>query len=356
MTMPYLVVGAGFAGCIVARRLADAGKMVVVIDRREHIAGNAFDSLDKHGVLIHNYGPHIFHTNSERVVEFLTNFTFWRPYTHRSMMHINGKLVPFPVTPVTYAMLGITSPMLIKGPVAETAEEYQLMTMGREMTEILSRPYTKKQWNLDLSELAASVVSRNPPRICDDDRTFLDYFQKVPKNGYTAMFKNMLDHPNIILDLHTDYRDIGIRFGHTVFTGPIDEFYNYTFGKLPYRSMRFNHAHFDEKDLVQPCGTIGYPDLNIPFTRSTEHKWLTGQQCKGTTVTYEHSAAEGEPFYPIPNPANEQLYRRYRELAEKEKDVTFVGRLAQYRYYNMDQVAIAALTAADKLLGGANGS
>lgn len=358
MRKPILVVGAGFAGTVVARRLADAGKQVIVIDKREHVGGNAYDSHDSHGILIHNYGPHIFHTNSQRVVDFLSQFTEWQDYVHRSQMYVGGKLVPFPVNLDTYDRLGISHAPVDWAPYgvqSGTALEYQYKHMGIAMTELLSRPYTLKQWDLDLTQLAASVVARNPPRQTRDARTFLDEFQKMPKDGYTKMFLRMLDHPNIRLSLgqrwyHTVSSPKGT-WEHVIYTGPIDEYFEHRFGKLPYRSMRFDHVHFEDRDYVQSVGTVGYPDLAIPFTRSTEHKHLTGQLCRGTTVTYEHSAAEGEPFYPIPRPDNEQLYRRYRELAKDEKGVTFVGRLATYKYLNMDQVVAQALKTADRLLG-----
>jgi UDP-galactopyranose mutase len=361
--MDYLIVGAGFAGATCARELADAGKRVLVIDKREHIAGNAYDRLDGHGVLIHEYGPHIFHTNSDKVVNFLSRFTQWRPYEHRVRAVCAGQLYPMPINRTTINRLyGLD---LDEAGVAEylervrvprdpirTSEDVVLSSVGPDLCEKFFRGYTRKQWGLDLSELSAGVAARIPTRTNDDDRYFTDKFQSMPAEGYTAMFARMLDHPNIEVRVGTEYAQITpqIDRGATIFTGPIDEYFGHRFGRLPYRSLRFEHEHLAGTERLQEVGTVNYPNDHA-YTRITEFKHLTGQTHPGTSIVREYPSAEGDPYYPIPNPANEQLFKRYEALAEQEGRVHFIGRLAQYRYYNMDQVVAAALSLTQRLIG-----
>jgi UDP-galactopyranose mutase len=358
-----LVVGAGFAGSVMARELAEAGWRVHVIDRRPHVAGNAFDELDEHGVLIHRYGPHIFHTNGERIAAYLSRFTGWRPYEHRVRSVVNGVAYPFPINQDTLnrlygldldetrAAAYFEKVREARDPVA-TSEDVVLNSVGRDLYEKFFLNYTKKQWGLDPSELKAGVAARIPVRTNADDRYFTDTFQAMPAEGYTRMFERMLDHPSISIELAVEFdrAEAGRSYDHIVYTGPIDAFYEHRFGCLPYRSLRFEHEHLPEVNLYQETGTVNYPN-DYAYTRITEFKHLTGQTHSGTSVVREYPEAEGEPYYPVPRIENEALFKRYEALANDEPNVTFVGRLAQYRYYNMDQVVGAALAAARNLIG-----
>lgn len=356
-----LVVGAGFAGATCSRVLAEAGFDVHVIDRRAHIGGNAYDEHDAHGVLIHRYGPHLFHTNAERIFDWLGQFTEWRPYEHRVLAQVNGQLLPIPINRTTINRLygldldeagvaGFLEKVREPREPIRTSEDVVLNSVGRDLCDKFFRGYTRKQWGLDLSELSAGVAARIPTRSNDDDRYFTDTFQAMPKDGYTKLFERMLDHPNISIQLSTDYAQIKARFTprHTVYTGPIDAYFGYRFGKLPYRSLRFEHEHLSDTEWFQPVGTVNYPNEHA-YTRITEFKHATGQTHPGTSIVREYPQAEGDPYYPIPRPENEERYQRYKALAEAEPNVTFVGRLAQYRYYNMDQVVAAALKSAEQI-------
>ncbi|MRD48619.1 UDP-galactopyranose mutase [Caenimonas koreensis] len=355
-----LVVGAGFAGAVCARELADGGCNVTVLEQRDHIGGNAHDRLDDHGVRIHPYGPHIFHTNAQRVVDWLSRFTEWRPYEHRVLASIEGKLLPIPVNRTTINRLYglsldesgveqfLNSVREARDPI-RTSEDVVLAGVGRDLCDKFFRNYTRKQWGLDLSQLSAAVAARIPVRTNDDDRYFTDRFQAMPQPGYTPMFERMLDHPRIKVRTRAAYRPGEGDFAHVVYTGPIDAFFDHCFGKLPYRSLRFEHEHLGSEQF-QTVGTVNYPN-DFDFTRITEFKHLTGQAHAATSIVREYPQDQGDPYYPIPRPENESLYQRYKELAQQRHDVTFVGRLAQYRYYNMDQVVAASLTAAGRLLG-----
>ncbi|WP_234264217.1 UDP-galactopyranose mutase [Hydrogenophaga sp. NFH-34] len=361
MTAPTLIVGAGFAGSTVARELADAGHHVRVIDKRPHIAGNAFDETDAHGVLVHRYGPHIFHTNSEKVWAFLSRFTEWRPYEHRVLGVVDGKAYPFPINRDTLNQLygldldeagaaaffeRVREP---REPV-RSSEDVVLNSVGRDLYEKFFLNYTRKQWGMEPSQLKAGVAARIPTRTNTDDRYFTDTFQAMPLHGYTRMFENMLDHPNITVQTGVDFADVDrTAFGHVVYTGPIDAYFGHRFGALLYRSLRFAHEHLPDVVQHQPVGTVNYPNDHA-YTRITEFRHLTGQQHTGTSIVREYPQAEGDPYYPIPSDDNEALFKQYEALASNEENVTFVGRLAQYRYYNMDQVVGAALVAAERLL------
>ena len=361
--MKILIIGAGFAGAVVARELAEAGHKVLVIDRRDHIAGNAFDVKDEYRILIHQYGPHIFHTNSERIFSYLSKFTEWRPYEHRVRGVVDGKEYPFPINRDTLNQLydlDLTDEQAaeyfekVREPKAKvlTSEDVVLNSVGRDLYEKFFLNYTKKQWGLDPSELKAGVAARIPTRTNTDDRYFTDTYQAMPLHGYTALFQNLLNHPNIKVQLATEYKDWlkqNTQYDHLIYTGCIDEFYDYKFGKLPYRSLRFEHQHLENTEQYQSVGTINYPN-DFEFTRITEFKHLTGQQHPATSIVREYPTVEGDPYYPIPRDENEALFKKYKSLADCEKNVTFVGRLAEYRYYNMDQVVGAALNAVDKIL------
>ena len=353
----YLVVGAGFAGSVIAERLASQhDAKVMVIDRRPHVGGNAFDKKDEAGVLIHQYGPHIFHTNSDEIVDYLSQFTNWRPYEHRVLAEVRGQRVPIPINRTTLNLLfdldlkteeEAAAYLASRAePVEEirTSEDVVISAVGRELYEQFFQGYTRKQWGIDPSELDKAVTARIPTRTNTDDRYFGDKHQIMPAEGYTAMFKRMLAHPNIDLRLGTDWRDVKdeIDAAHIVYTGPIDEYFDYRFGRLPYRSLRFEHKVLEE-ERHQPVAVVNYPDPSVPYTRITEYKHLTGQVHPRTSVTYEYPSAEGDPYYPIPRPENQALYKKYERLADSTAGVTFVGRLATYRYYNMDQVVGQAL-------------
>jgi UDP-galactopyranose mutase len=355
----YLIVGAGFAGSVLAERLASQhGARVLLIDRREHVGGNAYDEPNEAGILYHKYGPHIFHTNSEQVVEYLSQFTEWRPYEHRVRAVVRDKLVPIPINRTTLNALfdldlktdeEAAAYLASRAePVDEirTSEDVVINAVGQELYELFFRGYTRKQWGLDPSELDKQVTSRIPTRTNTDDRYFSDTFQAMPLHGYTKMFERMVDHP--LIDVRT-----GVDFGelrphaheiaeHIIYTGPIDEYFDFRFGKLPYRSLKFDHQTLDE-EWHQPVAVVNYPDEQVPYTRISEYKHLTGQDAPVTTITYEYPSAEGDPYYPIPRPENQELFKKYEALADATDNVTFVGRLATYRYYNMDQIVGQAL-------------
>jgi UDP-galactopyranose mutase len=352
-----LVVGAGFAGSVMAERLAaDGGKKVLVIDRRPHIAGNAYDLPNEDGILYHLYGPHIFHTNSEEIFSYLSRFTKWRPYEHKVLANVRDKLVPMPINRMTLNMLydaGLETDEDAEAflesraePVDEikTSADVVVSKVGTELYQLFFQGYTRKQWGMDPSELDKSVTSRVPTRTNTDDRYFTDEFQAMPLDGFTRMFANMLDHPNIELRLGVEWEQLAreVTYDKLVFTGPIDEYFGYRYGKLPYRSLRFQHETHDQ-EVFQPVAVVNYPAEDVPYTRITEYKYLTGQVAPKTSITYEFPSAEGDPYYPIPRPENQALFKRYEALALAEPDVVFVGRLATYRYYNMDQVVGQAL-------------
>ena len=355
-----LIVGAGFAGSVVAERLASRGERVLVVDRRPHIAGNAYDEYTADGLLVHRYGPHIFHTNSERVWDYLGRFTDWRPYEHRVRASVDGQLVPIPINLDTInALYGLSLTSFevedFFARVAEprdeirTSEDVVVSKVGEELYRKFFRGYTRKQWDLDPSELDASVTARVPTRTNRDDRYFTDTYQAMPAQGYTRMFERMLDHPNVHVMLGADFADIRGVVPHRrlVYSGPVDEYFDFCYGKLPYRSLRFEHATH-ERERFQPAPVVNYPNEH-PYTRITEFKYLTGQEHPKTAVVTEYPQADGDPYYPIPRPENAALYRRYEALAKAEDGVHFVGRLATYKYYNMDQVVAQALALADRL-------
>jgi UDP-galactopyranose mutase len=353
----YLIVGAGYAGSVLAERLASQhGARILLIDRRPHIGGNAYDEPNEAGILYHKYGPHIFHTNSDAVVEYLSQFTEWRPYEHRVLAQVRGQVVPIPINRTTLNKLfGLqlqtdeeAADYLASRaePVddIETSEDVVVNAVGRELYELFFQGYTRKQWGLDPSELDKSVTARIPTRTNTDDRYFTDTFQAMPSDGYTAMFKRMLSHELIEIRTGVDFRDVRdeVEFDHLIFTGPIDEYFDHRFGKLPYRSLKFDHKTI-ELERYQAVGTVNYPSPDVPYTRISEYKHLTGQEHPRTTITYEYPSAEGDPYYPIPRPENQELFKRYEALADSTENVTFVGRLATYRYYNMDQIVGQAL-------------
>jgi len=362
----YLIVGAGFAGSVLAERLASqSGKKILIIDTRAHIGGNAYDHYDAAGILVHKYGPHIFHTNSREVFEYLSHFTQWRSYEHRVLASVDGQLVPIPINLDTVNQLyglSLTSFQVEEffASVAEpkeyikTSEDVVVSKVGRELYEKFFRNYTRKQWGIDPSELDRSVTARVPTRTNRDGRYFTDTYQAMPLDGYTKMFEKMLSHPNIKIMLNTDYREIEqvIPYREMIYTGPVDQFFDYRYGKLPYRSLEFEHQTHN-MPVHQPVAVVNYPNEHL-YTRVTEFKYLTGQEHTKTSIVYEYPRAEGDPYYPVPRPENAELYKLYKELADATKDVHFVGRLATYKYYNMDQVVAQALTIYNQLQSRAN--
>ena len=352
MKYDYLIVGAGFAGSVAAERLASQrDKKILLIEKRNHIGGNAYDKYDEHGILVHRYGPHIFHTNSKKVFDYLSHFTDWRKYEHKVLANLNGELYPIPINRNTINKLYGKS-FTTDDEVNEfyesvrekrnqilNSEDIIVNQVGQDLYEKFFKHFTKKQWDLDPSELSPSVCGRIPIRTNADDRYFSDEYQFMPKDGYTKMFEKMLNHPNIEVKLNTDYKDIinEIKFDNMIYTGPIDYFFDYKFGKLPYRSIRFERENLKVKKFLN-VGSYNYVDDKEIYTRITEYKYLTGQQAVSTTISKEYPQTKGEPYYPIPNDHNSILYNKYLLESEKLKSIRFLGRLAEYKYYNMDQV------------------
>lgn len=364
----YLIVGAGFAGSVLAERLAtQSDRKILIIDTRSHIGGNAYDHYNEDGILVHKYGPHIFHTNSRDVFEYLSQFTEWRPYEHRVKASVDGQLVPIPINLDTVNRLyglNLTSFQLEEffASIAEkiecikTSEDVVISKVGRELYQKFFRNYTRKQWDMDPSELDKSVTARVPTRTNRDDRYFTDSYQAMPLHGFTKMFEKMLSHPNIKIMLNTDYREIVdvIPYRKMIYTGPIDLFFDYCYGKLPYRSLKFKHETIN-KPLHQTAPVVNYPNEHL-YTRVTEFKYLTGQEHNKTSIVYEYPRAEGDPYYPIPRTENAELYKQYKALADATPEVHFVGRLATYKYYNMDHVVAQALKVYSNLIVSGDGN
>ena len=375
----YIIVGAGFAGLTAAERLCSQfGKRCLVVEKREHIGGNAYDHYDDHGVLIHTYGPHYFRTNSERIKAYLSQFTEWHPVDYAILSHTENRYWKFPINLNTFEQLigrESTSEEMetwleehrvpIENPA--NSEEVIISQVGWELYEKFFKGYTLKQWKRHPKDLDASVCGRIPIRTNRDDRYLREEFQALPKAGYTRMFERMIaacgDKLRILLQ--TDYREIvsHTNFDHMIYTGPIDEYFDNCHGELPYRSLRFEHESFTPEELVerepisgkrgfwQPAMQVNYPNEE-DFTRIVEVKHATGQLCENTTIVREYPDDFGpgkEPYYPIPAPDAAAIYRKYKELADAESKVSFIGRLATYRYYNMDQVVGMALAEIDRL-------
>jgi UDP-galactopyranose mutase len=348
----YLVVGAGFAGSVMAERLASQlNKKVLIVEKRNHIGGNAYDEYDEHGILVHRYGPHIFHTNSKKVFDYLSKFTEWIFYEHKVLAKFNGELYPIPINRLTLNKLyGMDlrdetevedfylSAKEKRHPILNS-EDIIVNQVGIDLFNKFFKTYTKKQWGLEPKELSPTVCGRIPVRTNDDCRYFTDKFQFMPKLGYTKMFEKMLSHKNIEVILNTDYKKIvdEVKFDKMIYTGPIDYFFDYKFGKLPYRSIRFEFENY-ELESYQETAQINYVTGDEEFTRVVEHKKLSAQKSATTTISREYAQREGDEFYPIPTEENKNLFKKYHIEAEKLKSVIFCGRLAEYQYYNMDQV------------------
>lgn len=357
-----LVVGAGFSGAVAAQQMAEHGIRVLVCDVRNHVGGNAYDEYDYNGLLVHRYGPHVFHTNSERVYRYLSQFTDWRPYTHRVRASVGGKLLPMPINRTTINELygwNLSEAEIrtylegVREVRAEvrTSEDVVLSRVGRDLCDRFFRGYTAKQWGLNLSELDASIAGRIPVRTNDDDRYFTDEYQVMPRLGYTQMFDRILDHPLIDVELGVDGLELRRRHRPilTIYTGPIDFYFNFRLGRLQYRSLRFEHEYLAGVRQYQAVGTVNFPN-EFAYTRVTEFKHLTGQNHSGTSIVREYPTDTGDPYYPVLNEANRKLYHMYENMTKAEHNTIFVGRLAQYRYYNMDQAVGAALAAAQRAI------
>jgi UDP-galactopyranose mutase len=360
----FLIVGAGFAGSVLAERIASQlGRTCLIVEKRNHIGGNAYDRYDEAGVLVHNYGPHYFRTNSQRIIDYLSQFTKWRELEYKILSWTHGRYWQFPINLNTFEQL-IGRPSTSEEMEAQLAEwrveidspknseEVIVSQVGWKLYEMFFKNYTRKQWQRDAKDLDASVCGRIPIRTNRDDRYLSEKFQALPKDGYTAMFQKMLAHPLIEVRLNTDYREVRtqVAFRHLIFTGPIDEYYDHCFGHLPYRSLRFE-AETLSQEFFQPAMQVNYPN-DYDFTRIVEIKHATGQNLRSTTIVREYPQNFGpgrEPYYPIPAPDARALYSKYAERAASEKNVSFVGRLATYRYYNMDQIVGMALAEFDRL-------
>ena len=375
----FLIIGAGFSGLVIAERLAAAGWKCVVVDRRNHLGGNAYDGINAAGVLVHHYGPHYFRSNSQRIVEYLSAFTEWHQVSYTIKSYTRGRYWSFPINLNTFEeFLGREatseefSEWLDKNrtdiPDPKNSEEVILSQVGQELYELFFEGYTRKQWKLHPRELDASVCGRIPIRTNRDDRYLAESFQALPKHGYTAMFEKLLNaSPGVELHLGVDFHEARAQWKHKhlIFTGAIDEFYGRRFGPLPYRSLRFEAESFTAEQLRsrepisgkpgfwQPAMQVNYPDFEVPFTRIVEIKHATGQQIDASTIVREFPkdwSPETEPFYPIPTPEARAAYQNYAALATAETATSFIGRLATYRYFNMDQVTGMAIAEADKLI------
>ncbi len=351
--LDYLIVGTGFSGAVLAERLSSIKKKVLVIEKRSHLGGNSYDYYDEHGILVHKYGPHYFRTNDKNIFNYLSKFTKWRHYEYRVRTSVDGNLYPFPINRDTLNQFFNTNLktedeakeflktkiVSIKNP--GNAEEQILATLGKELYEKFYKNYTKKQWNIAPTKLESSVTARIPVRYNTDDRYFNEEIQAMPLNGYFKLFENLLE--NIEIWFNTPFNKVknDLEYKNLIYTGPIDEFFDYKFGKLPYRSLKFVHENYD-KEFYQNWVQINYPN-DYDYTRIVEIKHATGQNCSNTTIVKEYPSDQGKPFYPIPTKYNLALYKNYEQEALKLKNSYFIGRLATYRYLNMDEVVKNAL-------------
>lgn len=369
----YIIVGCGLAGIIMAERITKKlGKKVLIIEQRNHIGGNCYDYYDEYGILTHKYGPHIFHTNYKEVVDYLSEYTDWHIYQFQARVVIDGKLTNIPFNLNTMKdildedLYKRLSSKLIKFfgydtvvPILKLREtdDEEIKWLAEYIYEKVYLNYMKKQWEVKPEELDASVTERVPVYISRDNRYFKDRYQMMPKNGYTEMFKKMLNHKDIHLMLNTNAFDLleldkdrkeikflGEKFeGKVIYTGEIDVLFDSCYGDLPYRSLRFEYENY-KKEYFQETAMTSYPN-NYDFTRTTETKHMTGQESKTTTVIYEYpqkyernTPGKDVPYYPIPNEENREKYEKYKKHAEDYKNLILIGRLARYLYYNMDQM------------------
>lgn len=360
MKTDILIIGAGISGATLAERYASLGKKVVIIEKRNHIAGNCFDYIDENQILVSKYGAHLFHTNDEEVWEYVNRFGDWYPWEHKVIARVDDKTVSIPVNITTVNILfeeNISTEEEMKAWLdknrvvfepAKNGEEAVLNRVGTVLYEKMFKHYTKKQWDKYPAELNASVLERIPVRTNYDDRYFSDKHQALPKGGYTKIFEQMLDHPNITVLLDTDYFEVKDKYkGYEklFYTGPVDRFFGFQeqlLEKLEYRSINFVTEHLDQ-EYFQENSVVNYPGEEVDFTRIVEYKHFGNQKSEKTTIVREFTVDEGEPYYPVPNEKNQLIYEKYKTKADALEDVYFVGRLANYKYFNMDQAFKNAL-------------
>lgn len=360
MKHQILIIGAGISGAVLAERYAKSGKTVLMLEKRDHIAGNCYDYIDENGILVSKYGAHLFHTNDEEVWLYVNQFSEWYPWEHKVLARVDEHTVPIPVNMTTVNTLFDldlktedemerwleTNRVKIEAP--QNGRDAVLNKVGSHLYEKMFRHYTKKQWDKFPEELDASVLNRIPVRTNTDDRYFSDTYQALPKKGYTKLFEKLLDHPHITVQLNTDYFDVKESlhaFEKIFYTGPIDQFFEFKHSlqeQLEYRSINFVSETVDQP-FFQENSVINYPGMKVDFTRIVEYKHFGNQQSAKTTIVREYTTNEGEPYYPVLNPKNLAIYQKYKEEAEKHPDVHFVGRLANYKYFNMDQAFKNAL-------------
>ena len=374
-----VIIGAGVAGCVAARDLAESGRKVLVLEQRDHIGGNCYDEKDEHGILIHKYGPHIFHTKEQKAYDYLSRFTDWYAFGHEVVANVHGKLIPVPFNLNTLHMVyeqekadalekklidafGLESRVPILK--LREHEDPEIREIADYVYENIFLHYTMKQWGQTPEQIDPAVTGRVPVLIYHDNRYFQEPWQGMPLHGYTLMFEKMLDHENITVEIGVDARSRvtfsegsvsldGQAFtGDVIYTGPLDELFDCRFGRLPYRSLRFDFEYYDKPDY-QGHSVVNYT-VSEDFTRITEFKYLTGQQAEGTTIVKEYpfayTGAAGEiPYYSIANEANQKLYEQYRGLVEHIPNVWLLGRLAEYKYYNIDAMVLKALELTDKI-------
>ncbi len=357
MKCDFLIVGAGFSGSVLAERIAnDLKKDVIIIEKRNHIGGNCYDEFDEHGIFIHRYGPHLFHTNNKEIVDYLSQFTNWYEYQHRVLAYSKGEYYPIPINKETINRvykINLRNEEEVKAfldnirekrfPI-KNSEDIIVNQLGLELFERFFKYFTYKQWNYYPQDLSPSVCGRIPVRYDSDDRYFQDKFQILPEDGFTKMFEKILNNNRISLILGHDFKKIinSINHKYLIYTGPIDYFFDYKFGKLPYRSIEFRFQNF-KLESYQPAPVVNYVDKEVPYTRATEYKKITGQKSNSTTVSFEYPNSGEEPYYPILNDVNFALFKKYESEAKKCRNLILCGRLAEYRYYNMDQVVARAL-------------
>lgn len=361
MKYKYVVVGAGLAGLTIAERIArKLNEKVLIIEKRNHIGGNCYDYYDEKGILVHKYGPHIFHTNSKSVWDYINKFTEWYHYQHRVLTYIDGCLIPMPICTDTINQLynlNLTNDQVeeflnskaLKKDEINNSEDVVLSKAGTDIYEKFFKNYTKKQWDSYPNELDKSVISRIPVRYNRDARYFTDKYQGLPKYGYTKMCENMINNSNINILLNTDYKDVidEIQYEKLIYTGPVDYFFDYKFGKLKYRSLKFEFETIDTESY-QDAAVVNYPN-DYDFTRITEFKKMTGQHNdRYTTIIREYPTWDGEPYYPVPTQECKDEFLVYKRECDKLENVIFVGRLAEYKYYNMDAVIYTAMNIFDK--------
>ncbi|HBI74545.1 MAG TPA: UDP-galactopyranose mutase [Lachnospiraceae bacterium] len=355
MNFKYVIVGAGLSGLTMAERIANVlQEKVLVIEKRNHIGGNVYDSYNEDGILIHNYGPHIFHTNSQSVYQYLSQFTQWNDFWHRVLTYVDGNLIPMPITVETINKLynlnldcsqveDFLKKQAVEIDEVTTSKEVALSKVGPDIYSKIFENYTKKQWGIDPAELDTSVISRIPIRLNRDTRYFADRYQGMPKFGYTKMCEKMAANKNIKIMLNTDYKEVigDISYEKLIYTGPADDYYDYKYGRLSYRSIHFAFETYD-KETFQEAPVVNYPN-DYDYTRITEFKKLTWQEHRKTTICKEFPCAEGEPYYPFPTKDCKAQFALYAEEMKKESKVIFLGRLAEYKYYNMDAAVKRAL-------------